>query len=117
MIVPIPEVLGKDQYAHVGKRCWRVAGLITRANELPVMELPIAALCLDDIYEVNIRELVGHIKLVEAANLESPIILDEDGVLMDGRHRIMRAILEGKETIKAVRFEENPPCDWENEEC
>jgi len=28
--------------------------------------------------------------------------------LMDGRHRIMRALLDGAETIKAVRFDENP---------
>jgi len=38
-----------------------------------------------------------------------PIILDEDGELMDGRHRIMKALLIGLETVKAVRFDQNPP--------
>jgi hypothetical protein len=52
-----------------------------------------------------------HMKAVQAADLNFPIILDEDGEIMDGRHRIMKAFLEGKETIKAVRFDTNPdPC-------
>jgi len=38
--------------------------------------------------------------------------MDEDGEIMDGRHRIMRAMLDGADTIKAVRFDENPsPCE------
>lgn len=35
----------------------------------------------------------------------------EIGELMDGRHRLMKAMLLGHEKIKAVRFDENPsPC-------
>lgn len=117
MIVPIPEVLGPNQTVKIGRYEWRVANLITQASNLPVMELPLAGLQINALYDViSLREMVGHLKLVEAADLESPIILDEDGVLMDGRHRIMKAIFDGLETIKAVRFEENPPCDWSTDE-
>lgn len=43
--------------------------------------------------------------------MDIPLILDEDGEVMDGRHRLMKAMLTGAETIKAVRFDENPsPC-------
>lgn len=111
MIIPIPEVQGANQVSQIGEKYWRVAGLITRASKLEVMELPLAAIATDSVYEVSLRELVGHFKLVQDADLEVPIILDEDGVIMDGRHRIMKAILDGKETIKAVRFDSNPPCD------
>ena len=46
-----------------------------------------------------------------AADLSRPIILDEDGELMDGRHRLMKAMLLGEESVLAVRFDENPsPC-------
>jgi hypothetical protein len=31
---------------------------------------------------------------------------------MDGWHRITRALVEGRATIKAVRFDETPPCDF-----
>jgi hypothetical protein len=55
--------------------------------------------------------MVMHIKAVENADLKCPIILDEDGEIMDGRHRIMKALWKGKKTIKAVRFDVNPsPC-------
>jgi ParB-like chromosome segregation protein Spo0J len=50
---------------------------------------------------------------VNAADLSKPIILNEDGELLDGRHRIMKALLVGHSTIKAVRFDENPsPCKY-----
>ena len=55
--------------------------------------------------------MVMHVKAILESNLDFPIILDEDGYILDGRHRIMKAILNGESTIKAVRFEENPaPC-------
>ena len=57
----------------------------------------------------NLREMVAHIRAVLNADLSHPIILDEDGVVMDGRHRIMKAMLNNEPTIKAVRFDENPP--------
>jgi hypothetical protein len=116
MIVPIPRVLSDDQVCQVGKECWRVAGLIARASKMPVMEIPLAALTINVVYEESLREMVGHFKLIEKADLESPIILDQDGIIMDGQHRVMKAIFDGLETIKAVRFEENPPCDWSVEE-
>jgi len=58
--------------------------------------------------------MVMHMRAVSNADLNYPIILDEDGEILDGRHRIMKALFLGKETIKAVRFEENPrPCSIE----
>lgn len=76
------------------------------------MEIPLNHMNVYHSYEkLTLREMVMHIKAVNAADLETPIILDEDGELMDGRHRLMKAMLLGKETIKAVRFDENPyPC-------
>jgi hypothetical protein len=49
--------------------------------------------------------------------LSHPIILDEDGVIMDGRHRVMKALLTEQKTIKVVRFDENPdPCRIDEDE-
>ena len=76
------------------------------------MEVPLNHLNVYYTYsKLTLREMVMHMKAVQKADLSFPIILDEDGELMDGRHRIMRAMLEGRETIKAVRFEENPTPD------
>lgn len=44
-----------------------------------------------------------HMKHVMEADLSYPIIIDEWGQPIDGRHRIVKALIEGHETIKAVR--------------
>lgn len=101
----------KEQFSTLGKNTWSVARLIELSRDFPVYEVPIMAMGIYKIYEVNMREFVMHMKTVLAADLDYPIILDEDGEIMDGRHRLMKAMLEGKETIKVVRFQKNPaPC-------
>lgn len=77
-----------------------------------MLEIPLDHLNVYYRYEkLTLRDMVMHFKAVNDADLGYPIILDEDGELMDGRHRIMKAMLTGENTIKAVRFDENPsPC-------
>jgi hypothetical protein len=75
------------------------------------MEIPIDHLNVWQKYNVTLREMVMHFKVINSADLSYPIILDEDGDIMDGRHRIMKTLLEERPTIKAVKFDENPsPC-------
>ena len=102
----------KNQMCTLGNHMWSVPRLFELARELPVMEVPINHLGLYYIYEkLTLRDMVMHMNAVNNADLNQPIILDEDGDLMDGRHRLMKAMLIGAETIKAVRFDENPlPC-------
>lgn len=107
-----PWIAPKDQMAQLGRHSWSVAKLFELSRNLPVMELPINAVCVAYSYErLMLREMVMHMKAVQDADLDMPIILDEDGELMDGRHRLMKAMLTGAETIKAVRFDENPTPD------
>lgn len=101
-----------DQMCIVGRHSWSVPRLFELSRNLPVMEVPLNHLSLYYTYEkLTLRDMVMHMNAVNNADLDKPIILDEDGDLMDGRHRLMKAMLLGKETIKAVRFDENPsPC-------
>lgn len=102
----------KDQSCALGRHTWSVPRLFELSRSLPVMEVPLNHLNVYGIYEkLTFREMVMHMRAVNDADLSFPIILDEDGELMDGRHRLMKAMLEGAETIKAVRFDENPPPD------
>lgn len=100
------------QQCNLGKHHWSIARLITLSKNLKVMKVPLEHLNMYYIYEdLTLRDMVMHINAINDANLKYPIILDEDGVLMDGRHRIMKALLLGKKTIKVVRFDVNPdPC-------
>lgn len=50
-------------------------------------------------------------KRVRECSLEYPIILDDVGQIADGYHRLCKAILEGRETIKAIRLLEMPAPD------
>lgn len=113
MIIPIPEwPHHTEQSARLGRHEWSVARLITLSAPLPIMRVPLAHLHLWFKYkDLTLREFVMHMGAVQAADLERPIILDEDGEIMDGRHRIMRALLEGREAVLAVRFLKNPPPD------
>lgn len=101
-----------EQLCSLGRHSWNVARLFELARDLPVMEIPLDHLNLYYYYEkLTIRDMVMHMKAIMDADLNSPIILDEDGELMDGRHRLMKAMMFGHRTIKAVRFEENPRPD------
>lgn len=60
----------------------------------------------------TIRAIVEHAKLIREADLGYPIILSSDGRVMDGMHRVAKALLEGEKTIEAVRFDEDPAPDY-----
>lgn len=101
------------QVCQLGKLKWSVARLFELAKDLPVMDVPLEHLNMYYRYDnMTLREFAGHMVAVQDADLEFPIIMDEDGEIMDGRHRLMKAIINGKKSIKAVRFLENPyPCE------
>jgi hypothetical protein len=101
-----------EQMCNLGRHSWSVPRLFELARNLTVMEVPLNHLNLYYTYEkLTLREMVMHMNAVNDADLDKPIILDEDGELMDGRHRLMKAMMLGHEKIKAVRFDENPsPC-------
>lgn len=50
----------------------------------------------------------------KSADLTYPIILSSDGRVMDGMHRVARALLEGETSIRAVQFRQDPPPDHRN---
>ena len=51
---------------------------------------------------------------MDEVDLDYPIILCADGHLMDGMHRVAKALYEGRKNIKAVRFEVTPEPDYED---
>lgn len=106
-----------QQKCNLGNHAWSVSRLIELSKSLPVMEIPVDHLNVFNKYkDLTLRDMVMHMNAVNDADLKYPIILDEDGEIMDGRHRIMKVILIGKKTIKAVRFDENPePCEILND--
>jgi hypothetical protein len=62
----------------------------------------------------TVRSVVDHLRLVQAVDLAYPVILGSDGRVMDGMHRIARALLEGHEAVAAVQFDADPEPDFRN---
>ena len=106
-----------QDYYHDGRGCWwSVARLADAAKDLVPFDMPIAGIDLDaNIWEgSNMFMLAFHVKKVNEADLSSPIILDWNGSVADGRHRIIKAIIQGKRTIKAVRLQHKLTPDRED---
>ena len=98
---------------------WDVDHLIELSASLPVKEVPLASIAeIDSDYwfgaddsSATVRILVRHMELVNAADISYPVILGPEGQVMDGMHRIAKSLLEGRTTVRAVQFEEQPDPD------
>lgn len=66
----------------------------------------------DDGDRPTCREIIQHARLINKADPEYPIILSADGRVMDGMHRVAKAVLQERDTIQAVQFEKDPEPDY-----
>ncbi len=102
-----------------GTLVWDVHRLIASSRGLPVIEVPLSEIreldeafwfaATDDV--PTCRAVAKHAALIDACDLTHPIILSSDGRVMDGMHRVCKALNLGNTTIRAVRFEADPPPD------
>ena len=102
-----------------GLLAWNVGRLIALSKGLPVQRVALS--CVAEVDENHwyavegqaptCRSILEHIQLIEAADLSFPVLLDAEGRLMDGMHRVCKAIRSGDTHILAVRFPETPPPD------
>jgi hypothetical protein len=58
------------------------------------------------------RSVAEHARLISAADLAHPVILSSDGRVMDGMHRVLKALTAGESHIRAVRFRTDPEPDF-----
>lgn len=86
-------------------------------------DLPVTRVAIESVAEFDrdcwfsgrgptIREVADHVRRVQSADLSHPVILNADGGLMDGGHRLVKAWLAGETTIACVRFAVTPQPDW-----
>ena len=104
-----------------GLDAWDVDRLIRLSRELPVTRVPLVDIGeIDSAYWFDgdrlptVRKVVAHMRLVADVDPSYPVILGADGRVMDGMHRIARALLHGRATIAAVRFAVLPAPDYRN---
>ena len=102
-----------------GFYAWDVDRLVKLSASLPVETVPLSQISeLDEPYwftggdRPTCRRIAEHFRLMQAADLQYPVILCADGRLMDGMHRVTKALANGQTGIAAVRFPETPEADF-----
>ena len=103
-----------------GVLIWDVDRLVDLSKSFQLIELPLSEIPeLDESFwfdaegdKPTCRRIALHAKLINETDLKHPIILSQDGGVMDGMHRVCRALISGVETIQAVQFEEDPEPDY-----
>lgn len=103
-----------------GFDAWDVDRLVERCRGLEPHELELSEITeLDTAHwfgadgsPMTVRIVAEHARLIGEADLRYPIILNADGRVMDGMHRVARAYLEGRDRVLAVRLAEEPPPDF-----
>lgn len=100
-----------------GVKCyWQVEKLIEASRKLPVQEMQISELLprisngswYGSAQKPTIGSIIEHVERAIKADVTCPIILAEDGKVMDGSHRIVGALIKGIKTVPAVQFERDP---------
>jgi hypothetical protein len=102
-----------------GYYAWDVDRLVLLATGFPrhtVRLSDIAELdepfCLEGSGDVpTYRQIAEDVRLIAEADLSFPIIMSSDRRVMDGMHRVLKALNAGMETIDAVIFEQDPEPD------
>lgn len=123
-------MMSHDNLAHIrpqyhfrpsqkGYYAWNVISLIQKSQKLPITQLPLAKIAeLDEDYwsfecgKLTVRQIAEHFELVQAADLAYPVLLCAQGRVMDGMHRIVKALLNGDQTIAARQFQTTPDPDF-----
>ena len=103
-----------------GLCAWNVRRIIELSSALVRERVPLSEIReLDEPYwagepdqRLTCREVVDHARLMLDCDLGFPVILSSDGRVMDGMHRICKALLDGHAEIEAVRFVQDPAPDY-----
>jgi hypothetical protein len=103
-----------------GCLAWSVGRLIELSDGLPIQPVDLSTILeLDENHWFaferqvpTVRSILRHLQLIDEADLAFPIILVADGRLMDGVHRVCKAIRQGDTQINARRFRETPSPDF-----
>lgn len=104
----------ESTYTYDGRR-WNVRTLIKAVEDqkCEVFDLPLAGISLNGLpFQVrHVDDFIFQMNRVANTDLKYPIILDWFGSICDGWHRVVKAIIEGRKTIKAVRLSDMPEPD------
>lgn len=106
--------------AKTGLDAWDVDRLIEMSRDIPPCEVSLDSITdIDTDYwffdqpdKPSVRDVVEHARLISEVDMSYPVILGPDGRVMDGMHRVARALLDRRTSVLAVQFETLPEPDF-----
>ena len=109
----------KIEKSYLNNEWWYIPTLVAAAREQEVIpyDLHIASLDLGRMpwQCESVLHFVQHMGDIEICDFRHPVIQAPAGWVMNGWHRIAKAIMMNKPTIKAIRLNYLPPCDGVSE--
>jgi len=103
-----------------GYYAWDVDRLVNLSSKLTPQKIPLV-----DIKEINenywfdedgnqptCRAIAEHARLIEETDLSHPIIMCSKRRIMDGMHRVLKALNNNQSSIDALIFEQDPEPDY-----
>jgi len=109
---------GSGHWVALGERAWHIETVWRAALDLPVEEVAIDVIreidedCWFGGRPATVRDVVSHARRIVDADLSLPVILASDGQVLDGMHRIAKAVLCGQVSVTAQRLATDPDPDW-----
>ena len=98
-----------------GNKVWYATTLIKASKDLPVKSIPINNKMLDTKIQWTLDtffDLKQHMIRMKNADLKFPVIIGPKGIIIDGYHRLMKAMSLNKTSIKYIKLDKLPPHDF-----
>lgn len=103
-----------------GYYAWDIDKLIDQSRSIKITKVKISGIKEVDMPywygdksdEPTCRSIVDHFRLINIADLSFPIIMGADRSVMDGMHRVARALFLDHTYINAKIFNSTPPPDF-----
>jgi hypothetical protein len=103
-----------------GLLAWDVDRLLRLTSEEEPVDWPLERIReLDEVFwfsgdgdKPTCRRVAEHAKLIRETSLDHPIIIDPDGRVMDGMHRVCKALIGGLKTVRAAQLSAMPEPDF-----
>lgn len=103
-----------------GYYAWDVDRLVALSSRLLPQSVPLSEIAeIDEAFWFDgpgniatCRLIAERARLIEEADLSYPIVMCSNRRVMDGMHRVLKALNAGKVSIDAVIFEQDPEPDY-----
>jgi hypothetical protein len=97
---------------------WTAKSLIEKSKDLSTFQFHVEAVSLDTIVRwklITLRDYYNQFRRITNADLTVPIVLRDDGYIMLGWHRLIKAINHGTLYLPARQFTITPEPDFKIE--